>query len=60
MTENLWQDNVRDDGVRVEQDGDSWIIVLVGEAEPIRQCPCCDKPFASAINAKQLADYFCH
>jgi hypothetical protein len=52
----MWIENVRSDGVRVEPDGENWVIVRDG-SPVVKECPCCDLPFAKPRPARLIADY---
>jgi hypothetical protein len=46
--------NIRRDGAEVVRNAetDAWSIVPNDERPEIDRCPCCDKPFSTARNAK--------
>jgi hypothetical protein len=55
MADEHWIENLRNDGCRVERDGDEYVIKPT-HGGSLGVCPCCFQPFRSATQARKVAD----
>lgn len=56
QTTERWHDNRRQDGLTVIEGLDGWVI-MPREANPLDRCPCCNRAFTEAIDARFAADF---
>ena len=52
-----WTDNVRSDGVRIDQAPEGNWVITSADGKVRNKCPCCDKWILSKTASKLVADF---
>lgn len=52
-----WEDNQRQDGLTIREGVHGWVIFPPKGAQPWERCPCCDRTFDEAREARFAADF---
>jgi hypothetical protein len=55
--EERWRGDRRSDGLSVLHGPDDYLIMPKDEGLPVDKCPCCDKPFRTAQEARRVAGF---
>lgn len=53
-------DTTRNDGLKIVQGMDGYVILPGDDSSALDRCPCCDIPFKSITSARMCADMIYH